>query len=398
MKVRRYVAPDMRRALAMVRQAQGPEVMILSNRPVDGGVELITADDEGAAPGSDAADAALPEGRHGATAPGKDLPQAGAYAEALWTREPVMEAMRTELRSLRRLVESQIAGLAWGDLGRRHPLRAGMLRRLVTLGFAPRVAQDLVAEVPETLREHDAWHRTLAVVARRLRVAGEVLGGRGGVYALVGPTGVGKTTLIAKLAARQVLAGGADSVALITTDARRIGAHEQLRSFGRILGVPVWVAGDAQELRRALDAALDRRLVLVDTAGAGGCERDLGELGAMLGAGAPALRVVLVMAAVTQAGVLEGLLAPYRGLAPWAALLTKLDESNALGAALGTAIAAELPIAGISAGQRIPEDLEAVSAAALVARAVQMARQGGAGADDVLLEAAFTDEVEDAMH
>lgn len=404
MKVRRYFAADMRSALAMVRESQGPDVIILSNRKVADGIELLTADED--APAEELARLARAhEAGHGGD-DGARTRQSGAAnanspqapSEALWTREPVMEAMRAELQSLRQLVEGQMAGLAWGDLGKRHPQRAQMLRRLVRLGFTPRLAQALVDDLPPAANPREAWHMTLALLARRLAVAGDVTLTRGGVYALVGPTGVGKTTLVAKLAARHVLAHGPASVALITTDHRRVGAHDQLRNYARILGVPVWIASSPAELRDAIDAALDRRLVLVDTAGAGHRDGGVGELGLLLAAGRPQLQVMLVIAAVMHARVLQALAAPYAQLTPVACVITKLDEAACLGTALGAAVERELPVAYVSAGDRIPEDLESVSAAALVARAVKLGAEPGNGPEDVLMEEGFADDVGLALH
>ncbi len=392
MKVRRYVAPDMRSALAMVREQQGPEVIILSNRSVDGGVELITADDEQAAAEHAAAAAVRRAAASVAPVPAGPVAPAPARpaaptSEALWTREPLAESMREELQQLRRLVEGQMAGLAWGELGRRHPLRAGMLRRLVRLGLSPRLAEAIAAEVPDGLDLKQAWVRTLETLARRLPIGGDRILGEGGVYALVGPTGVGKSTLIAKLAVRHALAHGPGSVALVTTDDRRIGAHDQLRNFGRIIGVPVWTAATAAELRNALDAALDRRLILIDTAGAGHRDARLPALATLLAAGQPQLEPVLVLSAVTHDRVLTETVRSYAPMAPRGCICTKIDETASLGAVLGAALEARLPLLYASGGQRIPEDLEVASAGRLVRDAVRLA--AATEAEDVVVETAF---------
>jgi len=387
MKVKRYFAEDMRSALAMVREAQGPDVVILSNRSVEGGVELITTDE-------DASEEALREAARahagqaaGPAAAGKVSPAAGAGAETLWTREPMMERMQAELAALRRLVETQIAGLAWGERARREPLRADVQRRLVGIGITPAVADALVARLPEATDSAAAWRRALVLLAESLPVAGKSLL-EGGVFALVGPTGVGKSTLLAKLAAHFALERGAEELALVSTDERRLGAHEQLRSFGRILGVPVWTAADGEALARALDAAGGRRLVLVDTPG-GLSAQDVAELGETLAAGGPALKALLCVDALAQSRALQNALAALAPLAPAGCCITKLDEAGSLGPALSAVITAELPLHYLSTGRGIPEDLEPAVRHRLVARAVALHKGSVLDYDEALVQSAF---------
>jgi flagellar biosynthesis protein FlhF len=391
MKIRRYLAPDMRTALAKAREEQGAEVMILSNRSIEGGVELITGDGAGPLPEPDALPRNPPA--HGA-GPAPDP----AVSEVFWTREPVLDAMRDELASLRRLVESQLAGIAWGDMARHHPVRAQVLRRLVGLGFEPRLASALVAAVPPDLDLAQGWRRALALVARRIRIGADRILSEGGRYALVGPTGVGKTTVIAKLAARAALRHGGDAVAVIAADDRRIGAHEQLKGYGRILGVAVWTANGAEDLRRALDAASGRRLVLVDTPGIGGTPAGFAQLAALLGASASSLDVVSVFAAVTQGAALAHAIRAHAALAPIGCIVTKLDECASLGGLIGAVIEAQLPVLHTTAGQRIPEDLDTISAAQFVARAVGLGAAHGEPIDDAILESAFAEGESRAFH
>ncbi|MGE0386509.1 MAG: flagellar biosynthesis protein FlhF [Gammaproteobacteria bacterium] len=386
MKVKRYFAVDMRTALAQVREQQGPDVLILSNRKVDGGVELVTAVD------------AVPEPAAAAPARRQVPARVEPVVDALWTGDAMLKEMQTELLSLRRLVEGQMAGLAWGELGRRQPLRAATLRRLVALGISPRLAREVSEAVQDCRTDRDAWHRALAVVARRLTLAGDRILAEGGTWALVGATGVGKTTLIAKLATRRVLSHGADSVGLICTDSRRIGAHDQLRSFARILGVPMSVAAAPDELAAALHQHAGRDLVLIDTPGLGLAEGQAAGLAALLAPAAPALRTALVLAAPTDARVLESAAQGAAALAPAAAIVTKLDETHRPGPVLSVAIERTLPLMYMSAGQRIPEDLEVVTAAGLVARAARGALAGSADADDALIEQAFAEEAASAVH
>ncbi len=388
MKVKRYFAQDMRTALAMVREAQGPDVVILSNRSVDGGVELITSDE----PMADTDTAAAGKARGGNAAGagnGKRFPPGGADSETLWTREPIIEQMHAELQSLRRLVETQMAGLAWGERARRDPLRADMHRRLVGIGLTPVIAEEIVAALPGQLEPRAAWRHTLALLSQAIPVAGRGIMD-GGVFALVGPTGVGKSTMIAKLAARFALENGPDSLALITTDDKRLGAHEQLRSFGRILGVPVWTATGREEFERALDAGGARRLLLVDTPG-GVDSEDVAALRDLLSAGVPQLRTVLVIDALAQARVVQNTVEALAVLNPSGCCISKLDEAGSLGPALSAIIGTGLPVHFLSTGQRIPEDLEPAVRHRLVARAVALHKGQVLDCDEALVRSAFED-------
>lgn len=392
MKVKRYFAPDTRRALAMVREQQGPDVVILSNRKVAGGVELLTAEDydESMLMVEQAAVHAAPEQHEppvvqdpqllqdppepraaAPTQPGPARREAPAPAapEPLWTSEPMLEQMRKELKSLRSLVQQQMSGLGLRAAASAHALNAPLLERCVQLGVSDALARELCAGIPDDADLDDAWETALAKLAARLPIGTDDVLEKGGTIALVGPSGVGKTTLVAKLAARYALANGTDSVALISTDNQRVGGQEQLRSFARIVGVPVWTANSEEQLRRTLEMLYDRRLVLIDTAGM--CQRD-GDLVSnltMLRGASPWLRSYLVLAASTQSRTLQQTVRAFAQAAPVGCILTKLDEAESLGAALSVAVESALPVAYYSAGQRIPEDLQAASAAELVAEA-----------------------------
>ncbi|MFW6191077.1 MAG: AAA family ATPase, partial [Thiohalospira sp.] len=196
---------------------------------------------------------------------------------------------------------------------------------------------------------------------------------QGGVVALVGPTGVGKTTSVAKIAARYAMRHGYDQVALVTTDSYRIAAHEQLRTYARILGVPVRVANDADELRTTLDNLADRSLVLIDTAGMSQRDRRLAEQFHTLVTGAPTVQTYAVLAANTQPGGLEETVHAFRGAELDGCVLTKIDESTGLGPALSTIIDQSLPLAFLSDGQRVPEDLHDGGPALLANRLTEIA-------------------------
>lgn len=357
MKIRRFVAPDMRRAMRMVRDEQGPDAVILSNRRIDGGIEVVAAidyDESLLAPNATSAAATQPA--YTDTAQPAPAPASLERAAQSWSREPTLLGMKEEVASLRRLLESQLASLAWNDSARRHPVRAGVVRRLLEIGITSELAGALADETHGDNIEA-AFGAALELLEARLPVLEAELIDTPGAIALVGPTGVGKTTSIAKLAARFALRHGAASLALLTTDGFRIGAQEQLMTFGRILGVPVQLVRDSDELRAALDALADKKLVLIDSAGMSQRDQRITrELAALRDAGSR-VRVALTVSCHAQTQVLEETVQAFADMAPCAAVLTKIDEAASIGGALSVLVRHGLPLAYATDGQNVPEDL-----------------------------------------
>ncbi|KRE84902.1 flagellar biosynthesis protein FlhF [Rhodanobacter sp. Soil772] len=399
MKIKRFVAPDMRQAMREVREEQGPEAVILSTRRLDEGIELVAAIDydeslmreatrHGAPLAAASADAEataarprvepveavapLPRSRVAA------VPPPLSAANDMPAMRPLMEQaaqdtaqMRSELGSLRELLEMQLSSLAWNDMERRQPLRARILREMTRLGIEPDVARALVAELPDQINAEQARYLPLGMLSRSLTVSGrDLCGDGGGVIALVGPTGVGKTTTIAKLAARAVMRHGADQVALVSTDHYRIGAAAQLEHYGRLLGARVYPAYDAASLRKVLEMLRGSHTVLIDTAGVAGSDPRLAQQLEIL-ADANGLRACLVLAANAQSQALDEAVRAYLPLKPHACILTKLDEAPALGGALSVLIRHRLPLDYTTDGQRVPEDIATADARVLVCRAAQ---------------------------
>ena len=415
MKIKRFVAPDMRQAMREVREEQGPDAVILSTRRMDDGIEVIAAIDydealvreaarHGAPVAAPEAKSALPPKAEThpeakpepvASAPAMPPPLAPAAAAsprrlqavappaAATSAEPspaqaLMERaardtaqLRSELGDLRAMLEVQLSSLAWNDLERRQPLRARILRELTRLGIEADVARTLVDELPEQINADQARYLPLGMLSRSLAVSGRQLcDDDRGVVALVGPTGVGKTTTIAKLAARAVMRHGAGRVALVSTDHYRIGAAAQLEHYGRLLGVQVYPAYDARSLGKVLEMLAGRHSVLIDTAGMAGSDPRLAQQLEIL-ADAGELRSCLVLAANAQTASLEEAVRAYRALKPHACILTKLDEAPKLGGALSVLIRHRLTLDYVTDGQRVPEDIAAADARVLVCRAAQ---------------------------
>ena len=253
-----------------------------------------------------------------------------------------------------------------------------LARKLALVGINERLIQQLLAGVEQGIAPERAWRNTLARLAESIPVVGEDFIGRGGMVAFVGPTGVGKTTTIGKLAAQYVLKHGSASLALVTTDGYRIAAHEQLRTFGRILDVPVRTVSEDESLEDVLQSLRNKRLVLIDTAGLNPSEPHNDLQMEMLRGVTLRLKKLLVLSCSSQHQLMDSAYAAYRDMGLNGCILSKLDESGSLGAAISLAVEQRLPIAYIGDGQKIPDDISVARKSDLVSRAVITAQKSRA--------------------
>ena len=461
MNVKKFTAPTSREALRKVREALGPDAVILSNRQADGMVEILAlANDDAAslampAPHSPMAepapsldfDAALaqrsqrldarlepqfdtghvptaqpaqrkmqtvqaaaqqPPRRVVASAasfatktaaaasaasavsssapaqprtPQLDAEQvsamvATAVASAKQSAAAEMQNMMSEIRAMRGMMQTQLAEIAWGSTQAREPQKAAVLREMLAAGFSASLARYLIDKLPAGRDAADSMRWIKTVLTRNLSAMAneDALIDQGGVFALVGPTGVGKTTSTAKLAARCVMRHGPDKLALITTDAYRIGAHEQLRIYGKILGVMVHSVKDEADLRIALKELRNKHTVLIDTVGVSQRDQMVTEQVSMLqGAGADVKRLLCLNATATQETLSEVVRA-YQGSGLAGCIMTKLDEAAAIGNVLDVVIRQKLNLFYVSNGQRVPEDLHLADPAYLIDRAFKLKR------------------------
>lgn len=425
MNVKKFTAPTSREALRKVREALGPDAVILSNRPTDGEVEILAlANDDAASlalPSPDSpmarpepyldlpetpsylaplapaaaiapAPAARPAPRMAAPAPRIPVPApapvpapsldmerisalvADAVNSAKANAAAEMSGMMNEIRAMRGMMETQLAELSWGSTQQREPQKAAVLRELLAAGFSASLSRYLIEKLPAGRDAADSLRWIKTVLTRNLSaIANEdALIEQGGVFALVGPTGVGKTTSTAKLAARCVMRHGPDKLALITTDAYRIGAHEQLRIYGKILGVMVHSVKDEADLRIALKELKNKHTVLIDTVGVSQRDHMVAEQVAMLqGTDANVKRLLCLNATSTQE-TLNEVVRAYQGSGLAGCIMTKLDEAASLGNVLDVVIRQKLNMFYVSSGQRVPEDLHLADPAALIERAFRL--------------------------
>ncbi|MCL9781835.1 flagellar biosynthesis protein FlhF [Vibrio sp. S4M6] len=284
-----------------------------------------------------------------------------------------LEEMREEMTSIRRLLEHQVSGLMWQEVERREPLRAMLIKRLERMGVSLDLADQLACYIPEDTPPPKAWKALLGLVSDQIPITKQDILKRGGVVALLGPTGVGKTTTIAKLAARAAMEYGSDNVALVTTDTYRIGAHEQLSIYGRIMGCPVRVAKDSKELADVIYQLRNRRLVLVDTAGMGQRDVRLSEqLDTLMQESGEVIHSYLVLPATAQRKVLQETIEHFRRIPLSGCIMTKLDESLSLGEFLSVVVQNALPVAYVANGQRVPEDIVIAQPKYMVAKANEL--------------------------
>lgn len=386
MKIKTYTARDMKGALRQVREEHGPDAVILSTRHLTGSVEVTVAmepEDPAVLESLDAwqGDADTPDF---ASLMGKTPAAPAAQAAA----DP---QLGNELRSMRNLLEAQVSQLAWNDLARRSPATVELLRELTAMGIGGALTTELLRGLPQGIAPEDAQRRALAGLTRRIRVTGDALLDNGGKVAFVGSTGVGKTTGIAKLAARWVMRHGTRDIALVSMDNARFGAHEQLRVLGRLLGVECYTLEDPAGLADLLARLPRHRMILIDTAGICPRERKLNDYAqAVLDATRRCgVDLWLTLSASAQAGVIEDAMQAFQRCEPRALLLTKIDEAASLGGILSALAASGLPVAYVAGGSRIPEDLSPARAHQLVARAVFLARTSDTSVGEELLVRRF---------
>ncbi|WP_259366914.1 flagellar biosynthesis protein FlhF [Colwellia sp. BRX10-2] len=284
-----------------------------------------------------------------------------------------LEKMKHEMSSIRELLEHQISGLMWQDMAQKDPARAMLVNRLMSLGMSEQVSDQIAGYIPAQKNDQDTWLLAKKFISQQINTTNNDIIHRGGVVSLVGPTGVGKTTTVAKLAARFAQIHGADQVVMISTDNYRIAGFEQLATYGRIIGCDVKLAGDAKTLDTLLQQFSKKKLILIDTAGMGQRDMRLAKhLTTLVSNARVRIRNYLVLAANTQQRVMQENVDRFKKVPLAGCIYTKLDESLSIGEIISTSIQNGLAIGYLTDGQRVPEDIKVANAEKLVTLADKM--------------------------
>ncbi|MEO9945537.1 flagellar biosynthesis protein FlhF [Paraglaciecola sp.] len=413
MKIRRFYGKDMREALKQVKDELGGDAVIMSNKKHADGIEIVAAydkepdaqlvsknsnDEANQKPtskipslseiiGDTAPDSlkALLEKQSQAVSkktepieayqPQESTPKSPSRTEKQRPnyQNDALSEMRQELSSLRNILQFQVSGLIAQEKQRQHPLHGYLLEKLHNMGISNNLAEEVVSYTPESSDERQAWLFLLKLLANKLQTKHDDILSQPGVVALMGPTGTGKTTTIAKLAAQAVKKYGVENVAVITLDNYRIGAFDQIATYGKIIGCPVKQAQDASQLTDLLYQFKNKRLVLIDTAGYSQKDaRLIKQLDTIKQNSCVNIRKYLVIQANCQYRAMQQTVNEYRKISLHGCILTKLDECYSLGEAISVAIENKLQICYLADGQRVPEDLQSASTKHLITSAAKL--------------------------
>ena len=365
MNIRKFIAPTAREALNDIRNQLGSEAVILSNRKVDNGVEIIALANEEM---TKITDTFAGENAQGA----KHMVQKARTTPVDQKSSVAPESsILGEIQSMHSTLQQHLSTLFWNDVQQRDPKTAGLLCKMLNAGFSAQLARHLLDNMPAGNVQGVTWINQ--VLKHNLLVVddGEDIVTKGGVYALIGPTGVGKTTTTAKLAARAVVRYGADKVALLTTDSYRIGAYEQLKIYGKILGVEVHAVKGTEDLRLTISSLRDKYLVLIDTVGMGQRDERVGDQSEMFNAAS--VPCLLLLNSTSTGDTLDDVVRMYHSDKVIGCIPTKLDESVNLGTVLDVVIRHRLVMHYMTNGQCVPEDLHPINLDYLLHRALKPA-------------------------
>lgn len=428
MNIRRFFGKNSREALSTVRKELGDNAVILSNRAVHGGNEIMAFREEdmdayvnndaqvnhvqefnyaqtesreepttllsllnknnriqapdvtaqkvehAAKQNQLASDLYTPKVDVQAAPPQLEATSAKKHAREQSATNQQMAFMLSEMRNMRNVIESQLTAISWGNIQQREPVKSEVLSTLLAAGFSPALSRYLAEKLPANLDSKKATAWVKYILGRNLNTIEnetEVLD-QGGVFALIGPTGVGKTTTTAKLAARYVMKHGTQNLGLITTDAYRVGGHEQLRIYGKILGVMVHAVKDEADLKIALNELKNKHTILIDTVGVSQRDRMVTEQIAMLSGTKTPIKKLLCLNATNTGETLTDVIQAYKGKGLDGCIITKLDEAATIGSALDVIIREKLKLFYTANGQRVPEDIHVANKLDLIQLALNL--------------------------
>lgn len=300
-------------------------------------------------------------------------PQPQAAAPMSQTMNPPMnpamspamsQGIVKELHAMRDMMEDRFNTLSWLGQARQSPIQSTLMLKLIRAGYSPTLARTILERMPESADAQRAVQWVLSVLERNLHAHHQSLPDEGGFFALVGATGVGKTTTVAKIAGQCAQQYGSASVGLISLDTQRVGAQEQLRAHGKALGVVAHAAHDRLALQELLGLLSNKRMVLIDTTGL--APRDPRKREAMDLLDIPHVKRLLVLNAGSHGDMLDDTVSHFKSSQAQQAIFSKIDEAVKLGPAIDAAIRHQLTLRGVTTGQQVPTDWEAANASKLV--------------------------------
>jgi flagellar biosynthesis protein FlhF len=386
MKLKPYFAKNMRLAMDLVRNELGEDAVIMSTKNTKDGVEVLAAVDNDYK---------------------KDYEPNSTYKAESFYKEPVEQAgaslgvnqeihnLANELKSVREMLQNQLSGLAWNQSEAIDPKKIALLKKLIQLGIGWNLAQDLVENMQQ--KNTPEWSEILVELENRMPILENDIVDSGGIIALVGPTGVGKTTTIAKMASKFVMRNSARQLALVTTDCYKIGAQAQLKTFADLLGVPIHVAATQGDLYTLLASLASKKLILIDTAGLSQKDSMLNQQPTKEKEGIDIIRNYLVISAATQLSVMDDIVDSFSKIGLNGCILTKLDEATQLGNALTIMVEKSLPMAYTSSGQKVPEDLDIIKTRELIDRAMVLGQQKKFDKEEVAFKLGMGKEISNAQ-
>ncbi len=358
MKIQRFFATTVSAALSEVRETLGPDAIIISNRNVLNGVEILATreDDLSTAIAESVEEQTSPLT---AKSPAASEKKRKKNTPETTSADPLVNRLFEEIRDMRSYLEQRPDPSITTEA---QPIQKALFGELLAMGFSASLARYMIANLPSDLGSDInnclQWVKDILLHNVTTLNNDEEFLGQGGIYALVGPTGIGKTTTIAKLAARLVLRHGANKLALVNTDSYRIGAPEQVRIYGKILGISVHPVQNETELKFTLESLKDKHTILIDTVGMSQRDQMITEQLALLSNAKQPIKRLLCLNATSSIDTLNEIVEAYRGSELAGCILTKLDEAATISNVLEILLRHKLKLFYVASGQRVPEDLE----------------------------------------
>ena len=374
MNMKRFHERNMHTALQKIREELGDDAVIISSNQSATGVEVVAATDYEAVANSDVVSNV------------ESFEQSSAnnteYLQQNIESQPIVQqidttAIEEEITQLRSIIESQTELISWRKLIAHNPSTRKLLQKLSISGFGFNLSKNLLSKVKDINDFDRAWSEIETGLKEKISITQESVIEEGGIVALVGPTGVGKTTTIAKIAAQYVMSHGNNDIAIISTDHFRIGAHDQISIYGSILNVPVITANNEAELHKALKIVKNKNLVLIDTAGLSQRDARVHEITDILSKLSKELITYLVVSANSQLCVQKDVISKFNSDNLSGVVVSKTDEALQIGGILTALIEQNLSIAYETTGQRVPEDINRPDHDQLLAKAIVFGERFG---------------------